>query len=83
MAEFIPNQSDTELNNEEEMTPGEVHNNENEDELETESGAINLMKQYENVVEDIFSSFKELFSKNYKSSHEHEKRKNIFRHNMR
>jgi len=38
---------------------------------------------YERVVDELFSSFRDSFEKNYKSSNEHEKRKDIFRHNMR
>ncbi len=52
-------------------------------ETDYEDETMTKLEQYEHIVEDLFSSFKQDFRKNYDSSSEHEKRKNIFRHNMR
>ena len=52
-------------------------------ELTDNSKKLNKIIHYEHVVDELFSSFRDSFQKNYKSPNEHEKRKDIFRHNMR
>jgi len=41
------------------------------------------LQHYEDVLSKLFSVFKFDFDKSYKSHHEHERRKDIYRHNMR
>lgn len=41
------------------------------------------LQHYEDILNDLFSMFKVDFKKKYESHHEHEKRKDIYRHNMR
>ena len=48
-----------------------------------ENTKMDKIVHYEHVVDELFSSFSDSFQKNYKSTNEHEKRKDIFRHNMR
>ena len=88
MTEFIPHQSsdasvatDQENDIAEQPVDNEDSNlnKQNEDDNRDQDDLV----RYEDIVETLFASFKDSFQKNYKSSHEHEKRKNIFRHNMR
>eukprot|EP00795_Rhopilema_esculentum_P007454 gene7454-13220_t len=88
MTEFIPHQSsdasvatDQESDLAEQPVDNEDSNlnKQNEDDSKDQDNLV----RYEDIVETLFASFKDSFQKNYKSSHEHEKRKNIFRHNMR
>ena len=41
------------------------------------------MRHYEDVLNMLFDTFRYEFQKTYDSKHEHERRKNIYRHNMR
>jgi hypothetical protein len=41
------------------------------------------LKHYEDVLNHLFSAFKSDYKKRYESKHEHERRKDIYRHNMR
>ena len=98
MAEFIPSSYDEEtseatqgrIHEASEAMQGRIHVDKitsNGNRLTTT--AVNKNKKmdkimhYERVVDELFSSFRDSFEKNYKSSNEHEKRKDIFRHNMR
>lgn len=41
------------------------------------------LKHYEDILDLLFSGFKKDYKKEYQSTHEHERRKDIYRHNMR
>ena len=87
MAEFIPHQLDPSTEAQQGLSNGELpggkENDKTIDKEKTEKKKTNKIQHYEHIVEELFFSFKESFQKDYKSPNEHEKRKNIFRHNMR
>lgn len=89
MAEFIPHQLDPSTEAQQGLSPEELSPEElpggkgNNKRINKEKKETNKMQHYEHIVEELFFSFKESFQKDYKSPNEHEKRKNIFRHNMR
>lgn len=51
--------------------------------LNKESRHQATLQHYEDILSELFSTFKRSFNKNYGSHHEHERRKDIYRHNMR
>ena len=84
MAEFIPHQFDEQSTEDEEAESLAERPIVDKLKVETEEVKVaDKILHYEHIVEDLFSSFKDSFQKNYKSDNEHEQRKDIFRHNMR
>lgn len=87
MAEFMPHQFDEQSTETEEkkesvkQIKGDEEAGENLESYEFEK--LDNILHYEHIVEELFSSFRDSYQKNYESKNEHEKRKNIFRHNMR